>query len=315
MPRAAFVCTLLVALAGFALSGTTQKPPRELPPPTDIDPGLTQQLRQLEQEFAEAILHEDAQVLDRLVGPEYTLRISDYPEQSLPRAIWMDNTLNKAKAESLEHHHDAARKLADDLAVVSLLLTQKASMNGRDFGGTSYLVDLWKKRAGTWQIIARNGTRVNRARRTPPLQLPPPTDADPQLTEQLRQLELQLGKAAMHMDIRVLESVVGPEYTLRVGDAPEQSVPRDLWMESVQPQSAHSYKLECFDEHYHAARKLTDNLAVVSLLLTQKATFAGRDRSGDFYVVDIWKKNGENWQIIARYSTPIAKESDRSPPQ
>jgi hypothetical protein len=144
--------------------------------------------------------------------------------------------------------------------------------------------------------------------------LPPPTDIDPQLTQELRQLEQQLGEAAMHMDTKVLERLVGPEYTLRMGDAPEQSVPRALWMESLRPQSTHSYKMESLEEHNHAARKLTDNLAVVSVLLTQKATFAGRDRSGDFYVVDIWKKTGDNWQMIARYSTPVRKNFDRSQP-
>jgi Domain of unknown function (DUF4440) len=148
----------------------------------------------------------------------------------------------------------------------------------------------------------------------PPRELPPPSDTNLKLTEQLRQLEQQLGEAGMHMDTKVLERLVGPEYTLRVGDAPEQSVPRVLWMESLRPQGPHPYKLESFDEHYQAARKLGDDLAVVSLLLTQRATFAGRDRSGDFYLVDIWKKNGDNWQIIARYSTPIGKKFDRSPP-
>jgi hypothetical protein len=62
-----------------------------------------------------------------------------------------------------------------------------------------------------------------------------------------------------------------------------------------------------------AARKLTNDLAVVSLLHSQKATFAGRDRSGDFYVIDIWRKSAGNWQILARYSTPLGKKFDRSP--
>jgi hypothetical protein len=150
--------------------------------------------------------------------------------------------------------------------------------------------------------------------RLPP-ELPPSTDIDPQLTEQLRQLELQLGQSAMHMDIKVLERLVGPAYTLRVGDAPGESVPRAVWMESLRPLGAHSYKVESLDERYHAARKLTDNLAVVSLLLTQKATSDGRDRSGDFYIVDIWKKSGDLWQIIGRYSTPIGKKLDPSLPQ
>jgi hypothetical protein len=86
-------------------------------------------------------------------------------------------------------------------------------------------------------------------------------------------------------------------------------------MESSRPQGPHPYKLESFNEHYHAARRLSDNLAAVSLLLTQKATFVGRDRSGDFYIVDIWKKTGDNWQMIARYSTPVRKNFDRSAAQ
>jgi Domain of unknown function (DUF4440) len=148
--------------------------------------------------------------------------------------------------------------------------------------------------------------------RLPP-ELPPPTDVDPQLTEQLRQLEQELGEAAIHMNTKAVERLVGPDYALRMGDAPEQSVPRALWMESLQPQSTHPYKLESLEEHYHAARKLTDNLAIVTMLITQKATFVGRDRSGDFYIVDVWKKTGDNWQMIARYSTPVAKKPDRSP--
>ena len=79
-------------------------------------------------------------------------------------------------------------------------------------------------------------------------------------------------------------------------------------MESLRPDSPHPYKIESFNEHYYAARKLTDNLAVVSLLLTQKATRDGGDRSGDFYLVDVWKKTGDNWQLIARYSTPVSRK-------
>jgi hypothetical protein len=141
-----------------------------------------------------------------------------------------------------------------------------------------------------------------------PAGLPPRADTDSELTEELRLLEQQLGEAAMHMDTKALERLVGAEYTLRIGDAPEESIPRAPWMDSLRPENPHPYKVESFHEQYHATRRLTDNLAVVSLLLTQKATnSAGRDRSGDFYLVDVWKKTGDNWQIIARYSTPVHK--------
>jgi Domain of unknown function (DUF4440) len=156
-----------------------QGQPRQLPPATDIDPKLTEEFRQLEQQLCDAILHKDARILDRLLGPEFTLRVADIPQSSLPRAIWIDNTLNRLKPESCEQHHHAARKLADDLAVVSLLWTQKGTNDGRDFSGDFYVVDFWRKRRGDWQIIARYSSPVGKPPDRPLRQLPPPTDSDP----------------------------------------------------------------------------------------------------------------------------------------
>lgn len=301
--------SLIISFAWFAAQMQPEQPTRQLPPSTDVDPNLTWQLRQFEQEFGEAILHKDAAALDRVVGPEYTLRIADVPQSSLPRNIWMDNSLHRLKPESVEQRHHAARKLADDLAVLSVVWTTKGSTDGRDFSGDFYIVDFWKNRAGNWQIIARYSSPVGKAPDRGSRMPPPPTDIDPQLTDVLRQLEQELGEAALHgfKETKTVEHLVSSEYTLRVSDDPERSIPRSQW---GQPSS--KYKMESFEEHYHAARKLADNLAVVSLVLTQKATFEGRDRSGDFYLVDIWKKNGNVWKIIARYSSPMAKSFDRS---
>ena len=95
-----------------------------------------------------------------------------------------------------------------------------------------------------------------------------------------------------------------------MSDAPERSLPRALW-----GQPADTYRIESIEGRLHAARRLAEDLAVVTLLLTQQATSAGRDRSGDFYVVDIWKKSGDAWQIIARYSSPMGTKFDRMRPQ
>jgi hypothetical protein len=284
--------------------------PGSLSAPTDIDPQFTEQLRQVEKQFCDAILRKGAKLLDNLVAPEFTLRVADVPQSSLPRAIWMDNTLHRIKGEWCNQQHVAARRLADDLAAVSLVWSQKATTDGRDFTGDFYLVDLWKRSSGNWQIIARYSSPLGKIPDRPPLQLPPATDLDPQLTEQLRHLEQQFGEATMHGDSQVVDRLMGPEFTLRVGDDPELSVPRALRSDV---RGTSEYKMELFEERYHAARKLTGNLAVMSLLLSQKATFAGRDRSGDSYVVDIWRRSGDNWQIIARYSSPIGTKLDRSP--
>jgi hypothetical protein len=302
-------CGLLAGVTQLAAQYQPEQSPRQQRPPTDANANLTEQFRQLEQEFGDAILHKDAGALERLVGPEYALRIADVPQSSLPRAIWMDNSLHRLKPESVEQRNHAARKLADDLAVVSVVWTTKASTEGRDFSGDFYIVDFWKKRTGTWQIVARYSSPVgkppDRGARIPT----PPTDIDPQLTDVLHQLEQELGEAALHgfRDTKTMKRLVGSEYTLRVADDPERTVLRSQW---GQPSS--KYKIESFEERHHAARKFADNLAAVSLILTQKASLNGRDRSGDFYLVDIWKKNGDQWQLIARYSCPVGKKFERA---
>lgn len=301
----------LALLVGSVSAGQEPRTSRQLPPPTDVDPKLTEELRQIEQQLSAAILRQDAEVLDRLVAPEFTLRVADVPQSSLPRTMWMDN-VKRLKPEPREQRHHAARTLADDLAVVSLVQTQKGTTDDRNFNGDFYIVDFWKRGSGDWRIVARYSSPVGRPPDRPLRQLPPPTDSDRQLTDVLGQLERELNETALHgfKDTNTMERLVSPEFTQRVSDAPERSLPRILW---GQPSS--SYKIESIDARHYAARKLAEDLAVVSLLLTQQATFEGRDRSGDFYVVDIWKKSGKGWQMIARYSSPRGRKFDRARPR
>jgi hypothetical protein len=107
-----------------------------------------------------------------------------------------------------------------------------------------------------------------------------------------------------------MERLISPEFTQRVSDAAERSLPRALW-----GQPSRTYTIESIEGRHHAARKLSEHLAVVSLLLSQEATSQGRDRSGDFYVVDIWQKSGDGWQMIARYSSPMDRKFDRMRPR
>ena len=210
-------------------------------------------MRGLEQRFVDAIVRKDSASLERILAPEFTLRVADVPHASLPRAMWMDNTLHRLKAESVELRHVAARRLAENVAGVSLIFDQKGMMGDRDFSGANYLVDFWKRNEGSWQIVARYGSRVGkppeRENRTPR----PSADVDPQLTDTLGQLERRLGDLALHgfNDTQEMERLVGSDFTLRVSDAPERSLPRTQW---GQPASA--YKIESLEERFHAARRL-----------------------------------------------------------
>jgi hypothetical protein len=192
-PADAAVFSRARCLVGSVSAGQEGRPIRQLPPPSDTDPKLTEQSRELEQQLCDAILRKDGEALDRLVGSEFTLRVADVPQSSLPRTIWMDN-VKRLKRESCEQRHHAARKLAADLAVVSLLQTQ----NGPDFSGDFYIVDFWKRSSGDWRVIARYSSPVGKVPDRPRRQLPPPADSDPHLTDLLRQLEQELDQAALH---------------------------------------------------------------------------------------------------------------------
>ncbi len=303
----------LVSSIAAAAQDTSRAANRQLPTPTDTNPRLTAVLQPLEQNLADAILRKDVKTVERLVTLEFTLRSADDPQGSTPRAVWIDDLMNRLKRESLELEHCVARELAANLAVVSLVYKQHASIDGRNLSGQFYLVDIWKQHSGSWQVVARYispvGIPVDRGSHPP---LPAPNDIDAQLTETLGQLEQRLAAAALggFKDTEEVERLVAAEFTLRVSDAPERSLPRALW-----GQASSAYKMESLAERFYAARKVADNVAIVSMLLTQKATRDGQDRSGDFYVVDIWKSRDDRWQLIARYSSPLGKTFDRAPPR
>src|SRR6266487_3174900 len=102
---------LIVCIPAVGQAQPTRVAPR-LPAPSDIDPQLTEEFQRVEQTFWNAAVHNDAEALDRLVASEFVLRVADLPQGSLPRAIWMTNTLNGSQAGSFEIEHSAARKLA-----------------------------------------------------------------------------------------------------------------------------------------------------------------------------------------------------------
>src|SRR4029453_915658 len=75
-------------------------------PSTDSDPQRTRLPRPLEQELGDAALHgfKDRKTMERLVSPDFTQRVSDAPERSLPRSLWGQPT-GRYKIELSEGMH------------------------------------------------------------------------------------------------------------------------------------------------------------------------------------------------------------------
>jgi hypothetical protein len=46
--------------------------------------------------------------------------------------------------------------------------------------------------------------------------------------------------------------------------------------------------------------------AVVKFDRVQQATSQGKNESGEFFVVDVWKKSGDSWKLANRYVAKVA---------
>ena len=46
--------------------------------------------------------------------------------------------------------------------------------------------------------------------------------------------------------------------------------------------------------------------AIVKFMRSQKAQLQGKDESGEFFVVDVWRKSGDAWQLSDRYASKVS---------
>jgi Domain of unknown function (DUF4440) len=110
--------------------------------------------------------------------------------------------------------------------------------------------------------------------------------------------------AVQHKDKAALDKILAPEFIVRTSTDPERPVLRADWMQ----EALGKWEIRSYSHHAMAIRAFAAE-AVVSFLQTQQATIDGKDRSGDYFVVDLWVVNHGNWQVAARYLAPVDRRS------
>ena len=100
-------------------------------------------------------------------------------------------------------------------------------------------------------------------------------------------------------DHATLERILAPEFALVVSARPAERISRSAWLHTA----LNGYVAESFDYRDMQVRVLGD-VAVVSSIGVQRATAFGVDRSGAFFLTDVWQRSGgDRWQVVARYSS------------
>ena len=128
------------------------------------------------------------------------------------------------------------------------------------------------------------------------------------LTAEFEGLERAWADALVRQDHVALDRLLAPDFALVVSAAPDRPVSRDVWL----VQALGPYRVEHARIQRLHARVLADGLVAVSLLFEQRATMGGVDRSGTFFLTDIWRRGGARWEVVVRYSARPEPESASS---
>lgn len=124
--------------------------------------------------------------------------------------------------------------------------------------------------------------------------MPHPTQAD---FDAVRETSQRWMTAWVDQDLGALDAFLAPDYALVIGNAPSALISRAEWLAMVP-----RYVATRFAYHDVQLRAL-DDLVVMSAIQEQQASVDGDDRSGRFFLTDIWRRTGDGWQVAARYST------------
>jgi hypothetical protein len=116
---------------------------------------LVMMFNTLEADLNVAAQQNNVEVIDKLLAPNFEMRVGAMPGNPVPRAAWlrqMQSTQMTALMPAQMAVHDY-----DNVAVVSFLNKRSTS------AGDIYIVDVWKKQALNWQLAVRYASPAGHA--------------------------------------------------------------------------------------------------------------------------------------------------------
>ena len=121
----------------------------------------------------------------------------------------------------------------------------------------------------------------------------------PEIADEIRAQQERWMAAWVANDRATLERMLAPEFALVVSAQPHARVERAAWLRTA------GTEYTCQEFRYEAMQvRDFGDVVVVSSLATQRATAFGKDRSGTFFLTDVWRAGEDGrWQVIARYSS------------
>jgi len=127
---------------------------------------------------------------------------------------------------------------------------------------------------------------------------PSGTERHVQDEEELKRLQNEWMQAWVREDQRTLERILAPEYQLIVSSMPDRPISREQWLGLIGRYTAQGFEYEKM-----VVRLFGDTAVVSSLGHIAGAQVDGKDRSGTFFLTDVWRRRDGRWQVVSRYSS------------
>jgi hypothetical protein len=122
------------------------------------------------------------------------------------------------------------------------------------------------------------------------------------LAATIEHLSTRWMRAWMDQDRATLEPFLAPDYALIISTVPTHRFDRANWLDTA----VGPYVCTRFAYDGVQVRELGAGIAIMSAVADFDATMAGIDRSGRYFVVDVWRRvegSPHGWQVSARYSS------------
>jgi ketosteroid isomerase-like protein len=151
---------LLLALALLVSPLTLHSQTNQPPAGASAEPSSPeQQIRKLEQDWADAVKRRDVEKLDQM-------QASDYVFTGPGGVVWSkQRALETIKSGDLEidsfTFSDVKVRVYGDAAVVTLQVNWNARFRGLDISGPQRMTDVFIKQGGRWQCVASQSTPIN----------------------------------------------------------------------------------------------------------------------------------------------------------
>lgn len=117
-----------------------------------------EEIRALEEEWAQAVVRRDAETLGRLIHDDFTFTSSVSTGGLLTKAQYIEFVTNVLAVAS-SRFPDFRAKQYGDAAVVHARYEQHAIVLGQEMIADYLLTDVWVREDGVWRVVARHSSK------------------------------------------------------------------------------------------------------------------------------------------------------------